>query len=174
MSSVTNNTNVSKSTTVNLQAEIVDGAKQKLGSRITQVPPTKAKGRARRAAPHARQSVERKGGSAAAVSIDLQPSKPTNANLPKTTSKQDIVLSLLRLREGATIDELMEATGWQAHSVRGFLSAMVRKKLKLHLISDLVGNGIRRYRIELADRAGEGDWSADRVAIEGSLSLQDA
>lgn len=58
------------------------------------------------------------------------------------------MLKRLRLSKGATITMLMETTGWQAHSVRGFLSAVVRKKLGLALVSEVGKNGTRRYRID--------------------------
>jgi hypothetical protein len=45
---------------------------------------------------------------------------------------------------------MMEITGWKAHSVRGFLSGMVRKKLGLTLESDIGKDGQRRYRIRSA------------------------
>jgi hypothetical protein len=63
------------------------------------------------------------------------------------TSKTEIVLKKLRTARGATIAQLGEATGWQAHSVRGFLSAVVRKKLALPLVSEPGKDGVRRYRI---------------------------
>jgi CTP:molybdopterin cytidylyltransferase MocA len=44
-------------------------------------------------------------------------------------TKKLAVLALLRRPEGATLSELMQATGWQAHSVRGFLSGTVAKKM---------------------------------------------
>lgn len=53
---------------------------------------------------------------------------------------------MLRSSGGATITTLTKATGWQPHSVRGFLAGVVRKRLKLDLQSAVV-NGIRIYRI---------------------------
>jgi hypothetical protein len=48
---------------------------------------------------------------------------------------------------GVTLLELMTATGWQAHSVRGFLSAAVGKKMGLHLDSSKREDGRRVYRM---------------------------
>ena len=64
-------------------------------------------------------------------------------------SKTDIVLKKLRGAKGASIQQLSEATGWQLHSVRGFLSAVVRKKLQLNLVSDVGKDEVRRYRIAI-------------------------
>ena len=83
-----------------------------------------------------------------------QVEKPANV-APRTTgkkpaateSKTDVVLKKLRAPKGATVAKLIEATGWQAHSVRGFLSGTVRKKLGLALSSDVGKDGVRRYRI---------------------------
>ena len=61
-------------------------------------------------------------------------------------SKQDSVIAMLKSPAGATIDAMMKATGWQQHSVRGFLAGVVRKRLKLKLGSKKV-DGKRVYRI---------------------------
>jgi len=53
---------------------------------------------------------------------------------------------MLRAPGGATIAALTKATGWQSHSVRGFLAGVVRKRLKLDLKSAVV-EGIRIYQI---------------------------
>ncbi|MFC2950592.1 DUF3489 domain-containing protein [Marinicaulis aureus] len=60
-------------------------------------------------------------------------------------SKKDIILDLLRRKDGASVAELAAATGWQKHSVRGFLSGTVKKKLSLPLDSDRPEGGERRY-----------------------------
>ena len=73
---------------------------------------------------------------------------------PQVPSKSDIVLKKLRSAKGATVATLMEATGWQAHSVRGFLSAVVRKKLGLTLESETGKDGLRRYRVAQSANAG--------------------
>ncbi|WP_425908139.1 DUF3489 domain-containing protein [Nitrobacter sp. TKz-YC02] len=64
-----------------------------------------------------------------------------------TPSKQDAILVLLQRPKGATLPEITEATGWQPHSVRGFLSGVVKKKLKLKVESRKDGRD-RTYRIK--------------------------
>jgi len=77
--------------------------------------------------------------------------KVVNAKKKPTLSpKAAVVLKKLKSSKGATIEILMEATNWQAHSIRGFLSAVVRKKLGMNLVSDIGKDGVRRYRIDEA------------------------
>jgi uncharacterized protein DUF3489 len=66
-------------------------------------------------------------------------------------SKQSRVIALLQSPTGATIEAMMKATGWQPHSVRGFLAGVVRKRLKLKLGWKKV-DGNRVYQIASADR----------------------
>lgn len=64
-------------------------------------------------------------------------------------NKSETIQALLARPQGATISELSEATGWQAHSVRGYLSGTLKKKLGLTLDSSS-GDGGRRYRLSEA------------------------
>jgi len=68
----------------------------------------------------------------------------------RNSSKQAHVLEMLRRTGGVTIPQIMDATGWQQHSVRGFLSGAVKKKLGLKVISEKSKNGIRTYRVKAA------------------------
>jgi DNA invertase Pin-like site-specific DNA recombinase len=63
-------------------------------------------------------------------------------------TKQEHVLTLLSQPDGASIEEMMQATDWQQHSVRGFLAGTVKRKLGFSLISLKLDDGVRRYRIE--------------------------
>lgn len=62
-------------------------------------------------------------------------------------TKQEQVLTLLSRPEGASIEEIMHATDWQQHSVRGFLAGTVKKKLGFTLTSSKDRGEARRYRI---------------------------
>ena len=64
----------------------------------------------------------------------------------KPTKKQ-ICIDLLGRRDGATNDELRRATGWQAHSVRGFISRTIKTMPGAKLVVDIPDDGPRRYRI---------------------------
>jgi Protein of unknown function (DUF3489) len=71
------------------------------------------------------------------------------AGATRAGTKQEAVLTLLKQPKGTTIGAIMKVTGWQPHSVRGFLAAVVRKKLGLALVSDKT-DGDRHYRIAAA------------------------
>jgi hypothetical protein len=94
-----------------------------------------------------------KGPAPAKRSAAAKAEKKTNRGPDKTKpvarkeSKLQKCLTLLRSVDGATIEELIAATGWQAHSVRGFLAGTVKKKLNLALASSKAADGERRYRI---------------------------
>jgi uncharacterized protein DUF3489 len=88
--------------------------------------------------------------------------KTETRSLPESRpgSKQSRVLMMLRRREGTTIGGIMRATGWQQHSVRGFFAGVVRKKLRLDLVSEKVGD-VRIYRVIGSNHAS----SASRRSI---------
>ena len=75
--------------------------------------------------------------------IEALPEPQSDAKRP---SKQDEVIAMLRRPEGATVDEVANATGWQRHTVRGVFSGTLKKKLGLTIASAKEERG-RVYRI---------------------------
>src|SRR5215475_9019477 len=108
----------------------------------------------------AKTTKKRSGGPSAAAGAAAKPEEATGADGkgPKGNpgSKQSRVIAMLQSPSGTTIAGMMKATGWQQHSVRGFLAGVVRKRLKLKLGSKKL-DGQRVYQIA---SAGGGKSSA--------------
>ncbi len=86
------------------------------------------------------------------AAVTPSPTRVTQTAVDETsshkTTKQERVLALLSRADGACIAEMMEATNWQQHSVRGFLAGTVKKKLGFSLSSSKAADDVRRYRIK--------------------------
>src|SRR5262249_21758677 len=110
-------------------------------------PPTKANARAQKPrVVFGKGKAEKK--SASAKKSHKAPKTTKRAKSAATGregSKTSKVLDLLKRSRGATLQELMKATGWQAHSVRGFLSGTVGKKMALAVTSAKGEDGERSY-----------------------------
>jgi Protein of unknown function (DUF3489) len=86
-------------------------------------------------------------------SAKIRPSKPGSQaqsvaaqSAKGSCSKPGAVLGMLRQPRGTTIAAIMKTTGWQQHSVRGFFAGVVKRKLKLNLLSGKI-DGQRVYRL---------------------------
>jgi hypothetical protein len=90
------------------------------------------------------RSVESKAERVAAAKTPVKVDEPR----AERVTKQERVLTLLSRTDGASIEEMMQATDWQQHSVRGFLAGTVKRKLGFLLTSLKLDDGVRRYRIE--------------------------
>jgi hypothetical protein len=101
-------------------------------------------GTAKRASPHT------SAGNAKTGKKRLRQAAPPGANaaagMVRPDSKLGKMIALLQRQDGATIAQMMKATGWQAHSVRGAMSGAIKKRLGLTITSDMVGSS-RTYRI---------------------------
>ena len=80
---------------------------------------------------------------------ETKPAKSAGEKAPtaRPGTKQALLIDLLGRKTGATIGEIVEATGWQAHSVRGAISGTLKKKLGLAVASETVERRGRVYRL---------------------------
>jgi hypothetical protein len=76
------------------------------------------------------------------------PAAAKNANAGREGSKKSEVIDLMRRSQGATLAEIMELTGWQSHTVRGFVSGTLIKKLSLKVESFRSDEKERTYRVK--------------------------
>ena len=93
----------------------------------------------------------------AAIGIEVEPQKPKAQKMEqKPTSperktregtKQALVIEMLRRKEGATIAEIVEATGWASHTTRGFFAGALKKKIGLTIESGKDDTRGRVYRV---------------------------
>ena len=65
-------------------------------------------------------------------------------------TKESKIISMIERPQGASLPEIMKETGWQPHTVRGFISAVVKKKHGLTVVSEKNDAGERVYRIPVA------------------------
>ena len=75
------------------------------------------------------------------------PKRAGKAEGARDGSKASKILELLKQEGGATLESLMKATGWRAHSVRGFLSGTIRKKMGVEVTSAKTEKGERTYQV---------------------------
>ena len=69
---------------------------------------------------------------------------------PREGTKQATLIAMLRAPDGATIEEIMAATGWQSHTVRGAMAGALKKKLGLEVTSEKVEGRGRVYKLPAA------------------------
>ena len=102
-----------------------------------------------RVAPQGAHVAKKKGKSAKkATPAKKAPKVAKKAKPAREGSKTNKVLDLLKRPGGVTAKELMKATGWQPHSVRGFLSGTVGKKMGLSVTSTKGEDGERSYSVK--------------------------
>ncbi len=83
----------------------------------------------------------------AAPDTPTEPKPAPKTRTPREGTKQATLIAMLRAPEGATIEEIMAATGWQSHTVRGAMAGALKKKLGLEVTSEKVEDRGRVYKI---------------------------
>ena len=116
----------------------------------TASPSTAAAGKSRSTLPQATKGAEKaKTPPPAAPAQKGVPKAPAGATerLPREGTKQATMIAMLRRKNGATIAEIVEATGWQPHTVRGAFAGALKKKLGLTIASEKEEKRGRVYRV---------------------------
>ena len=141
------------------EAERVAAANRKPQPKAVQTSPESTKAHNPKCKPPAKQEREllllsqpetdKPKGPSKSLATAVERRKPAEAQHGERATKQERMLTLLSRAEGASIAEMMQATNWQQHSVRGFLAGKLKKKLGFSLTSSIAADDVRRYRIEL-------------------------
>ena len=82
-----------------------------------------------------------------AASAPVEPDAPPKVRTPREGTKQATLIAMLRAEDGATVEEIMAATGWQSHTVRGAMAGSLKKKLGLTVNSEKIDGRGRVYYI---------------------------
>jgi hypothetical protein len=88
---------------------------------------------------------------AAEVKASMAPAEAASSartRQPRSGTKQELLITMLRRPKGATVPEVVEATGWLPHTVRGAIASALKRKLGLQISSDKFEGRGRVYRIE--------------------------
>jgi hypothetical protein len=80
--------------------------------------------------------------------VPTEPARPAPKTERTKGGKQAMLIAMLKRPEGATIQQVIDATGWLHHTVRGAIAGALKKKLGLNVVSEKVDNVGRVYRIE--------------------------
>ncbi len=78
------------------------------------------------------------------------PETAPKVRTPRAGTKQATLIAMLRAPDGATIEEIMAATNWQSHTVRGAMSGALKKKLGLEVTSEKIEDRGRVYKLAAA------------------------
>ena len=138
---MTSNTEVTETAPAAIGKEPKRSKKGTVGARGAHVAPTKGKS-------GKKTSAAKKAPKAAPKPKVARPEKAAKEKGIRVGSKTETILELLNRPGGATAKELMEATGWQPHSVRGFLSGTIGKKMGLSVASTKNEGGERTYSVK--------------------------
>jgi hypothetical protein len=81
------------------------------------------------------------------IDLDAAPKADAKPRKERTGTKQAAMIDMLRRKDGATVEEIAAATGWQKHTIRGAMAGALKKKLGLDIASDKVEGRGRVYKI---------------------------
>ncbi len=118
--------------------------------------PTKPKAKKAKAAKSAKAKTAPKKSNPKKPSAPMKKALDAVANMPiRKDTKLEAVIQLLSRPEGATIEDMVAATGWQKHTIRSALSHALAKKRGYEIVSDKPKDGLRIYKIAAAQKTKE-------------------
>ena len=129
-------------------ASVNDDAANQVEPTIMSRIPRETSSKSKRPTSDRRASGEKAKGSPKPRSTHAKTPMSPEANREGRITKHERLLTLLSRPEGASIEDMMQATKWQQHSVRGFLAGTVKRKLGFALTSSKSHDEPRRYRID--------------------------